>query len=79
MTNQYQFFKYFTKNIEIQIREHTYTKKNNFQKSHFDQINANIQKLLILVSKSTRYQIFDILNNYFKSFQDEIETKKKII
>ena len=76
MTNQYQFFKYFTKNIEIQIREHTYAKKNNFQKSHFDQINANIQKSLIFVSKFTRHQILNILNNYLKSFRDEIETKK---
>ena len=75
LTNQYQFSKYFTKNIEIQIREHTYAKKFFFQKSHFDQINANIQKSLIFVSKFTRHQILDILNNYFKSFRDEIEKK----
>ena len=79
MTNQYQFFKYFTKNIEIQIRAHTYTKKNNFQKLYFDQINASIQKKSqILVSKSTRYQILDILINYFKSFRDEVKTKKNV-
>ena len=50
-----------------------------FQKSYFDQINTNIQKSLILVSKFTRHQIFDILNNYFKSFRNEIETKRKIM
>ena len=52
--------------------------KKKFQKSHFDQINANIQKSLTLVLKFIRHQIFDILNNYFKSFRDEIETKKII-
>ena len=51
--------------------------KKNFQKSYFDQINANIQKSLILVSKFTRHQILDILNIYLKSFRDEVETKKK--
>ena len=50
--------------------------KKNKKKSYFDQINTNIQKLLILVLKSTRYQIFNILNDYFKSFQNEIKIKK---
>ena len=52
-------------------------KKN--QKSYFNQININIQKLLIFVLKFTQFQILENLNNYFNSFQDEIKTKRKII